>query len=243
MTSGPPPSQAESSNAAPSGSYGAEASTLPTTAPPQQQYGPPQPQTQQGQSTNRQNPTQTYYTMGYPPGSWQNAAWQLPGYPYAPSGSAAYQQTHYAQIPYAQYQSYQPHPASAGRQRAKVQVKPRTPTPEPVYQHWDEVIRVFLKNVGLSQALKGFEDDMVVMSEDWERKNVPGAIRDLIRDFMVSFGRQSRPRTRLVQTLAKYTEEEKGEDRNLEERKLDYIHLSTGQSPQAQSTVSILYYR
>lgn len=234
MTSGPPPSQAESSNAPLNPSAEAAqhqqtsgTSTLPTTGPPPQQnlhYGQSQPQTQQqGQSTGRQNPAQTYYTMGYPPGSWQNAAWQLSGYPYAPSGNAPYQQTHYAQIPYPQYQSYQPHPASTSRQRAKIQVKPRTPTPEPVYQHWDEVVRAFLKNVGLSQALKGFEDDMVVMSDDWERKNVPGAIRDLIRDFM---------------TLAKHKEEEKEEDRNLEERKLDYVHPSTGQSPQAQSTIT-----
>jgi len=202
MTSGPPASQAESSNAPLNPSAEAaqpdqqtsSTSTLPTTGPPPQQnlqYGQSQPQTQQqGQSTGRQNPAQTYYTMGYPPGSWQNAAWQLSGYPYAPSGNAPYQQTHYAQIPYPQYQSYQPHPASTSRQRAKIQVKPRTPTPEPVYQHWDEVVRAFLKNVGLSQALKGFEDDMVVMSDDWERKNVPGAIRDLIRDFMVGSIRQ-----------------------------------------------------
>jgi len=43
----------------------------------------------------------------------------------------------------------------------------------------------------------------------------------------------------VVQTLAKYKEEEQEEDRNLEERKLDYVHPSTGQSPQAQSTVGI----
>ncbi|KAL4078285.1 hypothetical protein V8B97DRAFT_2003522 [Scleroderma yunnanense] len=235
MTSGPPPSQAESSHLGPSLSSGPEVaqnqqaygtSTLPVVGQSQNlHYGQPQPHTQQGQSAGRQNPTQTYYTMGYPPGSWQNAAWQLSGYPYATSGSAPYQQTHYTQIPYAQYQSYQPHPASTGRQRAKLQVKPRTPTPEPVYQHWDEVIRTFLKKVGLSQALKGFEDDMLIMSEDWEKKCVPGAIKDLIRDFMI-----------MAKTLAKYKEEEKEEARTLEERKLDYIHLSNGQSPQTQST-------
>lgn len=134
----------------------------------------------QVQAQGQQNAAQAYY-MGYPPGTWQNA-WQLSGYPYATSGSAPYQQTHYTQIPYAQYQQYQPQ--LAARQR-KPPLKPRTPTPEPVYRHWDEVIRAFLQKVGLTQALRGFEDDMVVLNADWERKSVPGAIGDLVRDLMV----------------------------------------------------------
>ncbi|KAF9227154.1 hypothetical protein BS17DRAFT_449913 [Gyrodon lividus] len=194
--------------------------------PPQQQpvhyaqaHIPQQPQPQ-SQTQGQQTPAQAYYTMGYPPGTWQNA-WQLSGYPYATSGSSPYQQTHYAQIPYAQYQSYQPQPAA--RQRPKLPPKPRTPTPEPVYRHWDEVIRVFLKKVGLTQALRGFEDDMVVLNADWERKSVPGAIGDLVRDLM---------------TLGKFKEEEEPKERPLEERKLDYIHLSTGAEPQSQSTIT-----
>ena len=133
----------------------------------------------QSQTQSQQNAAQAYY-MGYPPGTWQNA-WQLSGYPYATSGSS-YQQSHYSQIPYTQYQQYQPQLAT--RQR-KAPLKPRTPTPEPVYRHWDEVIRAFLKKVGLTQALRGFEDDMVVLNADWERKSVPGAIGDLVRDLMV----------------------------------------------------------
>ncbi|KAF8840699.1 hypothetical protein BDN67DRAFT_607528 [Paxillus ammoniavirescens] len=230
MTNGPPPSAATS--------------TLPEAAPQRQQYytsvqpnaqaGPSQPPPQppvhyaqahisqqpQGQTQGQQNPAQAYYTMGYPPGTWQNA-WQLSGYPYAPSGSSPYQQTHYTQIPYAQYQSYQPQPAA--RQRTKPPPKLRTPTPEPVYRHWDEVIRAFLKKVGLSQALRGFEDDMVVLNAEWERKSVPGAIGDLVRDLM---------------TLGKFKEGEEPKERPLEERKLDYIHLSTGAEPQSQSTIT-----
>jgi hypothetical protein len=37
----------------------------------------------------------------------------------------------------------------------------------------------------MNQALKGFEDDMVVMNADWERQKVPGAIGDLMKDLMV----------------------------------------------------------
>ncbi|KAG6335698.1 hypothetical protein ID866_3404 [Astraeus odoratus] len=173
---------------------------------------------QQAQAAGRQNPSQAYYTMSYPPGSWQNTAWPLSGYPYATSGSAPYQQTHYAQIPYAQYQSYQPQPSPAARQRTKPQPKQRTSTPEPVYHHWDEIIRAFLKKVGLNQALQGFEDDMVVMNEDWERKSIPAAIGEL--------------------TIGKFKEGEEPKERPLEERKLDYIHLSGGQQPQSPSAIT-----
>ncbi|KIK27580.1 hypothetical protein PISMIDRAFT_161936 [Pisolithus microcarpus 441] len=194
MTSYPPSSQAGS--ASNSSELTQEQPTLashPTPGLPNQtqlpthqqnlQYVQDQPHTQTTTSAARQNPAQTYYAMGYPPGSWQNTAWQLSGYPYATTGSAPYQQTHYAQIPYTQYQSYQYTPPA--RPRTKLQPKLRTPTPEPTYRHWDEVIRAFLRKVGLSQALKGFEDDMVVMNEDWERKVVPGAIGELVRDMMV----------------------------------------------------------
>ncbi|KAG9316808.1 hypothetical protein JVU11DRAFT_2873 [Chiua virens] len=184
----------------------------------QQTSSQSQPQTQtQGQQNATQ--TQAYY-MGYAPGTWQNA-WQLSGYPYATSGNAPYQQSHYPQIPYAQYQQYQPQLAVA-RQR-KTPSKPRTPTPEPMYRHWDQVIRAFLKKVGLTQALKGFEDDMVVLNADWERKSVPGAIGELVRDLMM---------------LGKFKEGEELRECPLEERKLDHIHLSTGAEPQSQSTIT-----
>ncbi|KAF8557680.1 hypothetical protein OG21DRAFT_1505177 [Imleria badia] len=234
MTNGPPTSQAGPSQAS---------TTIPNaleTAPQQPYYNsvppnaqasqPPQQPVQytqthlaqqpqsQTQTQGQQNATQAYY-MGYPPGAWQNA-WQLSGYSYATSGSSPYQQTHYTQIPYAQYQQYQPQ--LAARQR-KPPPKPRTPTPEPAYRHWDEVIRAFLKKVGLTQALKGFEDDMVVLNADWERKRVPGAIGELVRDLM---------------TLGKFKEGEEPKERPLEERKLDYVHLSTGAEPQSQSTIT-----
>ena len=199
VMNGPPTSQAGPSQASTTTSN-ATSETVPqqpyyNPVPPNAQAGPsqlPQPPVQyaqshlaqqaqsQAQTQGQQNATQAYY-MGYPPGAWQNA-WQLSGYPYAASGSAPYQQTHYTQIPYGQYQQYQPQ--LAARQR-KQPPKPRTPTPEPVYRHWDEVIRAFLKKVGLTQALRGFEDDMVVLNADWERKSVPGAIGELVRDLMV----------------------------------------------------------
>lgn len=40
------------------------------------------------------------------------------------------------------------------------------------------------------------------------------------------------------QMLGKFKEGEEPKERPLEERRLDYIHLSTGAEPQSQSTVS-----
>lgn len=64
---------------------------------------------------------------------------------------------------------------------------------------------------------------MVVMNEDWERKVVPGAIGELVRDMM---------------TLGKYKDGEKPQERLLEDRKLDYVHLSGGQHARSQSTIT-----
>ena len=44
----------------------------------------------------------------------------------------------------------------------------------------------FLSSLGLNQALRGFENDMLVVNEDWERQKVPKAIGELMKDLMVS---------------------------------------------------------
>ncbi len=46
--------------------------------------------------------------------------------------------------------------------------------------HWDTVVANFLREAGLTQALRGFESDMIVMSPDWERDTVPGALKKLV---------------------------------------------------------------
>ncbi|KAG2154364.1 uncharacterized protein EDB93DRAFT_1131789 [Suillus bovinus] len=226
MTNGPPPSQAgpsqpsETSAQQPAHIVPVPASSTTSqqtiTAGPSSQLQP----VQYGPATQGQNP-QGYYAMSYTPGGWQNA-WQVPSYPYIASGSVSGQQTHYTQVPYPQYQppavTYQP------RQRTKVVQKPRSPTPEPeLHRHWDEVIRSFLKKVGMNQALKGFEDDMVVMNAEWERQKVPGAIGDLMKDLM---------------NLGKPKGSETLSERPLEERKLDYVHLSGSAKPQSQTSIT-----
>lgn len=56
-----------------------------------------------------------------------------------------------------------------------------TTVPPPHHQaHWDTVVVNFLREAGLTQALRGFESDMIVMNPDWERDNIPGALKRLV---------------------------------------------------------------
>lgn len=208
MTNGPPPSQAGPSQSYETSQQPAHIVPVPPSSTTSQQTitAGPSPQlqpVQYGPATQGQNP-QGYYAMSYTPGGWQNP-WQVSSYPYIASGSVPGQQTHYTQVPYAQYQ-------------------PPAVNPEPEFhRHWDEVICSFLKKVGMNQALKGFEDDMIVMNADWERQKVPGAIGDLMKDLM---------------NLGKTKGSETLPERPLEERKLDYVHLSGGAEPQSQTSIT-----
>ena len=56
------------------------------------------------------------------------------------------------------------------------------------HPHWDAALRAFLVRVGLTQALRGFELDMLVMNSKWERSEVPGALRDLVENISVCDG-------------------------------------------------------
>jgi hypothetical protein len=61
---------------------------------------------------------------------------------------------------------------------------PSSPPPES-YRHWDEVILLFLKRLGLTQAVAGFEADILVMNTVWEQKKVPDALTELSRNISV----------------------------------------------------------
>jgi len=52
--------------------------------------------------------------------------------------------------------------------------------------YWDQALKAFLVHLGLTQALRGFELDMVVMNSDWEHSQVPGAVENLIKDLLVN---------------------------------------------------------
>ena len=52
-------------------------------------------------------------------------------------------------------------------------------------KQWEDVVCGFLKRVGMYQALAGFREDMLLLNEEWEREQVPSALRDLVKDISV----------------------------------------------------------
>ena len=68
----------------------------------------------------------------------------------------------------------------------------KSPSPSPLYdpetyRHWDLVFRAFFIKTGLTQALKGFEDDMLVFNPEWERLKIPLALEEMIKGLTVGF--------------------------------------------------------
>ena len=51
---------------------------------------------------------------------------------------------------------------------------------------WNSVIREFLSATGLTQAMHGFDADMVVMNPSFERDVVPLALANLLDSLVVS---------------------------------------------------------
>ncbi|KAK0438334.1 uncharacterized protein EV420DRAFT_1736269 [Desarmillaria tabescens] len=49
-------------------------------------------------------------------------------------------------------------------------------------QSWDSALKIFFQEAGLTQALRGFELDMLVLNPAWERETVPGALERLIEN-------------------------------------------------------------
>ncbi|KAA1472829.1 hypothetical protein DENSPDRAFT_801659, partial [Dentipellis sp. KUC8613] len=184
---------------------------------------------------------QGYPYYNYQP-TWANPAWQQNAYQYG----AQYQQP-FSQgktSPTLQYQSYIPQPQTPALTPSQTQTQPiktelislpeskpktRSPSPSPappeLPRYWDAVVKIFLASAGLTQALKGFEADMLVMSAEWEQKEVPSALEQLTRDLSHS----------LDETGAS---KDTGPERPFEERKLDYMHLENGSTPRSQTSVN-----
>ena len=184
MTSGPPPWAAESSgfreNQSPTSS--SSFSTAPTTF----------------------STTTTQLTSGVQPYSTHSWRTTLPAtytYPgptvHPPTTQPLNSQTHISyyqpenyqpQTNYGQqhqYQAYQPPPIPAIAPVAKPpSPSPFPPPPEPI-KHWDKALKGFLTQAGLTQALRGFEDDMIVLNPIWEKEKIPGALWELVKNLSV----------------------------------------------------------
>lgn len=184
MTEGPPPSEATSSKASNS-----------------QPHGP----------TNYYSP---WYTTSYDPqhaASGAGGGFVVPNPPTTsiPGLYQPYSQTnnpyaaHYT--PHAYYPLYQSQPTTYISQtiqpptsnssflpsNLKSTRKPPSPPPSPplpdpeTYKHWDAVICAFFHKTGLTQALKGFEADMLVLNPEWEQIKIPLALQEMIKDLTV----------------------------------------------------------
>lgn len=158
-------------------------------APHAANYGPQQPQAQGGA---QQSPQGFYPYYNYHPGAWTNA-WNGSTYQYGAGSSYSYSYTQHAP------QQVTPHSAAPPPQVSRAAVPPpppkrKTPTPSPspspppeYHKDWDAVFKAFLSAVGFSQALKGFEADMLILNPEYERKKIPSALGDLMKDLMVCF--------------------------------------------------------
>lgn len=151
------------------------------------------PQLQGGWGTTTGSSNTAPLAGAYPMYAWQSG-W--PGTYPVPSSSFQYQQQQrYSNLADPQYQLYyQPNPqpiSSAShltpkfRQKARAKSPSPSPPPSESHHHWDAVLKKFMGKMGLTQAICGFESDMLIMNSDWERRKAPAALADLVKDLLV----------------------------------------------------------
>lgn len=123
-----------------------------------------------------------YPFYNYSPQSWaQNAQWQA----YSQQNSTNYSQNSTKRPPTVLAQGY----ALPSQTLTEENSIPRSPSPQPTpfRKHWDDVLKRFMEAAGLSQALRGFQSDMLVMSSEWEHGKVSIALATLREDLLVRF--------------------------------------------------------
>ncbi|KAI0633221.1 hypothetical protein C8Q77DRAFT_1157448 [Trametes polyzona] len=174
----------------------------------------------------------SYPYYNYHPNAWANA-WNTGSYQYGAGGSYPYSYAH--ATPQSAPQQYAPSPSQQSAPPAAIKRNTPTPPPPPppprspppaYHKDWDVAIKSFLSAIGFSQAVKGFEADMVVLNPEFERKVVPGALQDLVKHL-----------SKLGQDAPESVEATVAE-RPLEERKLDYVHLADGVKPRSQTSIT-----
>ena len=122
------------------------------------------------------------------------------------------------------------------------------------FKYWDQALKQFLIDMGLTQALKGFESDMLVLNSDWERESIPIAMATFVRNLVVRVivvcvlksQTRSDPQSLNVSGVSESEERSKEPDdkmdvdSELDQRKLAYVRPATGAMPQSQTSVSFL---
>ncbi|KAF8894351.1 hypothetical protein CPB84DRAFT_1782859 [Gymnopilus junonius] len=120
-----------------------------------------------------------------------------------------------------------------------------TPFPEPeTYKDWDEIVKKFLQNSKLHGALKGLENDILALSPDWEQKAIPEALNDMVIGLQVILDRVSSRQSANADSMEAEPEvditttTDSLGGRPLEERKMDYAHLSLGVERSSPSSIN-----
>ncbi|KAF8625894.1 hypothetical protein AX15_005143, partial [Amanita polypyramis BW_CC] len=98
------------------------------------------------------------------------------------------------------------------------------------FKHWDQALTQFLMDMGLTQALRGFENDMLVLNPDWEKERIPVAMATFVRN-LVTLNKPNRE-----EPMDAQEEEGMEVDSELDERKLSYVRLANGAKPQTQTS-------
>ncbi len=71
------------------------------------------------------------------------------------------------------------------QQRAQSQEQTQDKPAFVKFKYWDEALKQFLIDMGLTQALRGFESDMLVLNPDWEKERIPAAMATFVRNLAV----------------------------------------------------------
>ena len=122
------------------------------------------------------------------------------------------------------------------------------------FKYWDQALKQFLIDMGLTQALRGFESDMLVLNSDWEQESIPVAMATFVRNLVVraivicvlKSQTRSDPQSLNVSSVSESGERSKERDdkmdvdSELDRRKAAYVRLATGATPQSQTSVSFL---
>ncbi|KAJ4464617.1 hypothetical protein C8J55DRAFT_267710 [Lentinula edodes] len=211
-------------------------SDKPPPPQPSQSNAAPQPLVQRAGALPSYYPTQTPNNAAAGPSAlpnqyapnpaWKNG-WTMAAYPYTSSQTIT---------PYPQQQYLYAHPkaglaasttpgitaaTTAALNFASSVTKPPSPIPSPPEpcKNWDYALKSFMESVGLTQALRGFERDMLVLNSDWENQKVPSALQELANN---------------IQKI----QQGQLEERSLEDRKIDHVRLSNGSEPKTPTSLT-----
>lgn len=187
MTEGPP-SSAASSSKTPSQSIQNQPSTTSLSSPPLVSH------------SNGTTIPQPYANYANWNATWSNG---YAGYT-APTSTVPGLTTLSSSNPYAAH-VLQSHAYSATQSPQKAYYKPTSnysanakppkahlPTPQPqtldakTSQNWDQAIKKFLVKTKMTEALKGFENDILILNPEWEQKVISVALKEMVNDLQAS---------------------------------------------------------